>query len=320
MEKNILVLGGSGFVGTHVCEKLVERNRGGDGSIVVPTRLRAHARHIQLLPTLQVEQADVHDAAQLRRLLRGCDAVVNLVAVLHGSERDFDRVHVQLPRTLAQACREAGVRRIVHVSALGASADAPSKYLRSKAAGEQVLREQRDLDVTILRPSVIFGAEDRFLNLFAGLQRRLPLVPLAAADARFQPVWVEDVARAIVRCLDEPASIGQVYELAGPQVYTLRELVRCAGLWAGHPRPVVGLPHALAWLQALAMEWLPGRTLMSRDNLASMRVPNVASGRLPGLEALGITPVGPAGVAPGYLGHAQGKVRLNLFRAAARRL
>ena len=199
MNNNILVLGGSGFVGTHLCEKLVERNHGGSGTIVVPTRWRGHARHIQMLPTLEVEQADVHDPSQLARLLAGCDAVVNLVAILHGRERQFERVHVELPRKLAEACRRVGVRRVVHVSALGAAPDAPSMYLRSKARGEAVLLDGGDLDVTILRPSVMFGAEDRFLNLFARLQRVLPVMPLAAADAKFQPVWVEDVAQAIVR-------------------------------------------------------------------------------------------------------------------------
>ncbi len=320
MNNNILVLGGSGFVGTHLCEKLVERNHGGSGTIVVPTRWRGHARHIQMLPTLEVEQADVHDPSQLARLLAGCDAVVNLVAILHGRERQFERVHVELPRKLAEACRRVGVRRVVHVSALGAAPDAPSMYLRSKARGEAVLLDGGDLDVTILRPSVMFGAEDRFLNLFARLQRVLPVMPLAAADAKFQPVWVEDVAQAIVRCIDDTSTIGRIFELVGPQVYTLRELVHCAGVWAGHPRPIVPLPRPLAWLQALVMEWLPGQPLMSRDNLASMRVPNVATGRHPGLEALGIAPVGPAGVAPGYLGPAEGKARLNLFRAAARRV
>ena len=312
--RRILVTGGTGFVGTAVCEHLVERSGGAGGGIVVPTRRPARGRAVQSLPTVELHRCDVHDASALERLLAGCDAVVHLVAILHGSQADFERVHVRLPRTLVTACRAAGVQRVVHVSALGAAADAPSMYLRSKAAGEQVLRDS-GLDVTVLRPSVIFGAGDRFLNLFARLQAMAPFVPLGGAQARFQPVWVEDVAQAVVRCLDRPSTIGQVIECAGPQVFTLAELVRLAGRLAGHPRPVIPLPEALARLQARAMEWLPGEPLMSRDNVDSMRVPNVASGARPGLEALDIAPAPLEQVAAGYLGGREGPSRLVPLRA-----
>jgi NADH dehydrogenase len=170
---------------------------------------------------------------------------------------------------------------------------------------------------------VIFGAEDQFLNLFANLQAIAPFMPLAGQGTRFQPVWVGDVARAVVTCLQQPATLGQTYELCGPAVMTLGELVHAAGQWAGvnhgRGRPVVGLPLWLGWLQALAMEMLPGEPLMSRDNLASMKVDNVASGRWPGLPALGIAPASAAGVAPGYLGHRGPRSRLNLWRAQAGR-
>jgi NADH dehydrogenase len=318
MIENILVLGGTGFVGRSVCEKLVERSGAGGGRIIVPTRLLARGRHLQMLPTLQLVQADLHDDAQLARLLAGCDAVINLVAVLQGDEHRFQQVHVGLPRRVAAACHKAGVRRFVHVSALGVAEDAPSRYLRSKARGEKVL-VQAGLDLTILRPSVIFGAHDRLLNLFATLQSVAPVVPLAGADSRYQPVWVEDVASAIVHALDEPATIGKTFECVGPEVYTLRELVRAAGRWAGCERPVIGLPGGLATLQAIAMEMLPGEPLISRDNLASMTVPSVASGKLPGLQALGIRPASLAAIAPGYLARGQGPARLDAWRARARR-
>ncbi len=318
MPERILVLGGTGFVGRSVCEKLVERHGGAGRGIVVPTRRLGHGRHLQMLPGLQLVEADVHDDTQLARLVAGCDAVVNLVAVLQGDERRFRHVHVELPRRIAAACRSAGVKRLVHVSALGVADDAPSQYLRSKAQGEKVLREA-GLDLTILRPSLIFGAHDRLLNLFAAMQAVAPLVPLAGADSRYQPVWVDDVARAVVRCLDDATTIGQTYECAGPEVFTLRQIVQSAGRWAGHPRAVIGLPGAVATLQAVAMELLPGEPLMSRDNLASMRVPNVASGTLPGLEAIGIQPAAMAAVAPGYLAPGQGLARLNAWRARARR-
>lgn len=318
MPERILVLGGTGFVGRSVCEKLVERQGGAGRGIVVPTRRLGHGRHLQMLPGLQLVEADLHDDAQLARLVAGCDAVVNLVAVLQGDEQRFRHVHVELPRRVAAACRTAGVKRLVHVSALGVAEDAPSQYLRSKAQGEKVLKEA-GLDLTVLRPSLIFGAHDRLLNLFAAMQAVAPLVPLAGADSRYQPVWVDDVARAVVRCLDDPSTIGQTYECAGPDVLTLRQIVQSAGRWAGHPRAVIGLPGTLATLQAVAMELLPGEPLMSRDNLASMRVPNVASGTLPGLAALGIQPAAMAAIAPGYLAPGQGPARLDAWRARARR-
>jgi len=316
MRRRILVLGGTGFVGHALCEKLAETDA--DGRIVVATRRLLHASTLLPLPTIEVVEGDVHDDVVLARLVSGADAVVNLVAILHGSAADFERVHVELPRRLARACAAAGVRRVVHVSALGAAADAPSNYLRSKAAGEAALA-QAGLDLTLLRPSVIFGAGDRLLNLFAQLQAFAPVVPLAAGDARFQPVWVGDVAEAIVRCLDRRDSIGRTFELAGPEVLTLSQLVRLAGRWAGHERPQLALPAALATLQATLLEWLPGEPLMSRDNLASMRVPNVAGGTLPGLAALGIDAASLAAVAPGYLAPGHGPARLDRWRAGARR-
>ena len=315
--RQIAVLGGTGFVGHAVCEHLVERSGGAGGRIVVPTRRLRHGLAIQPLPTVQLVQANVHDDRDLARVLAGCDAVVHLVAILHGSAAEFDRVHVQLPRRVAAACKAAGVRRVIHVSALGVAPDAPSRYLRSKAAGEQVWRDS-GLDVTVLRPSVIFGARDRFLNLFAQLQTLAPFVPLGGAHARFQPVWVEDVAEAVVRCLDQPATIGQVNECAGPQPYTLAELVQLAGRLSGHPRPVLPLPGALARLQALVMEWLPGEPLMSRDNVDSMKVPNVATAGEPGLAALGITASAVEGVAAGYLGGIDGPGRFMPWRSRHR--
>lgn len=198
MNDNLLILGGTGFVGRSVCGLLVDRSGGGSAQIVVPSRRPERAKHLQSLPTLRLVDADVHDEAQLTALLRGRDAVINLVAILHGNEAQFERAHVALPRTLAKACAAAGVKRVIHVSALGAGPNAPSRYLRSKTAGEAVL-SGAGLALTVLRPSVIFGEHDSFLNLFAQLQSVFPVMPLAGADARFQPVWVQDVAAAIDR-------------------------------------------------------------------------------------------------------------------------
>ena len=315
---NLLVLGATGFVGRSVCEKLVERSGGADGRIRVATRRAMRARHLQLLPTVEVAEANVHDEAALARLLRDTDVVINLVAVLHGSAAEFERIHVRLPERLAAACKAAGVRRVIHVSALGASTDGPSLYQRSKARGETALRAA-GLDLTVLRPSVIFGERDRFLNLFASLQAIFPVLPLAGADARFQPVWVDDVAAAIAHCVDDVSTIGLTIECCGPRVYTLRELVEAAGRWSDTPRPVVALPLALGKLQALMLELLPGETLMSRDNVDSMKVANVASGRAPGLDRIGIEPTPLESIAPRYLGHVSGEKRLEAWRARARR-
>ena len=312
----ILVLGGTGFVGRSVCARLAARSA--SAPIVVPTRRPRHADHVRSLPTVEVVQANVHDDAQLARLVAGSHAVVNLIAILHGSTAAFQAVHVDLPRRLAKVCADQGVRRVVHVSALGVGPDAPSNYLRSKTAGEAALCTP-NVDVTLLRPSVIFGAEDKFLNLFAQLQAVAPVMPLAGSHARFQPVWVEDVASAIVHCLDDAATIGQTYECTGPTVYTLSDLVRLAGRWSGHERPQIPLPDAIGRLQALAMEMLPGEPLMSRDNVDSMKVPNIASGRVPGLDALGISAAALEAVAPGYLGARQDCGRLDAWRASARR-
>jgi NADH dehydrogenase len=313
---SILVLGGTGFVGRSLCERLAARSA--SGRIVVPTRRPQHGNHVRSLPTVQVVVANVHDDAELARLLAGCDAVVNLVAILHGSAAEFERVHVALPQRLAAACVKAGVRRLVHVSALGVGPGAPSDYLKSKTAGEAALKAA-SLDLTLLRPSVIFGADDRFMNVFAQLQGLAPIIPLAGSSARFQPVWVDDVASAIAACLDRKDTIGQTYECAGPGVYTLSRLVYLAGLWSGHERPQLPLPNALGRLQALFMEMLPGQPLMSRDNIASMSVPNIASGTLPGLQALGISAAPLEAVVPSYLGAMHGRARLERLRALARR-
>lgn len=315
--KRVLVLGGSGFVGRTLCEQLVER-AGGAARIVVPSRRPAHARRLSMLPGLELVRADVHDDTRLTRLLLGKDVVINLVATLHGNEATFRRAHVELPRKLVRACAATGVRRVIHVSALGADANAASMYQRSKAEGEALLRGA-GLDLTVLRPSVIFGAEDHFLRLFARLQALFPVMPLACGQARFQPVWVNDVAAAIVRSLDLRESIGQTYECTGPQVYTLEQLVRLSGRWSGHERPIVHLPEALGRLQARLLECLPGEPLMSRDNLASMRSPNVASGQWPGLPALGITAAAMETVMAPLLSGRSEPARLDGWRKTARR-
>jgi uncharacterized protein YbjT (DUF2867 family) len=300
----VLVIGGSGFIGSHVIAKLAPTGR----RVIVPTRRFQHAKQLFVLPAVDdVVQANIHDDTVLQRLLRGMDAVINLVGVLHSKAGapgtpygpDFDKAHVELPLRIVAACAANGVRRYLHMSALGADVDGPSMYLRSKAHGEIAAFSHPAVATTVFRPSVVFGEEDRFLNLFASMQRLMPVVPLACPEARFQPIYVQDVAQAFVNALDNDHTIGRIYELAGPQVYTLRELVKLAGIYSGHPRPVIGLPRLLGRLQALLLEHAPGSPLMTRDNLDSMKIDNVA--KSPIASELGIEPMALEAVAPYYL-------------------
>ncbi|WP_398305142.1 complex I NDUFA9 subunit family protein [Zoogloea sp.] len=310
--RNVLVVGGSGFVGSAVAERLTAAGL----RLVIPTRRRERARHLLLLPTAEVVEADVFDPPTLASLMTGMDAVVSLVGVLHSRSGSpygpgFARAHVELPKRLVAAARQAGVQRIVHVSALGASADAPSEYQRSKADGEAAIRAAApDLAWTILRPSVIFGPGDSFLNLFASLVRRFPVMPLGGADARFQPVYVEDVADVVAEALQRSDAAGQTFDMAGPTQYSLRELVEYVGDLTGYPRPVIPLPEGLAMLQAGVLEMLPG-PLMSRDNVRSMRAPNVTSGPP---QPWGRVPTPLEAIAPIYLGKANKRCRFATFQ------
>ncbi|UFS55635.1 complex I NDUFA9 subunit family protein [Comamonadaceae bacterium M7527] len=297
--KRVVVLGGTGFIGQSLCEQLARAGI----KATVPTRSPQAGKRLAHLPTVTVVQTDVHQPDALTQLLAGHDAVVNLVAILHGSPAQFERTHVQLADTLAKACLAANVLRVVHVSALGASADAPSEYQRSKAAGEATLLQHPQLHTTVLRPSVVFGAQDAFLNLFAALVRLTPVLPLAGADTRFAPVWVADVASAIVQSLRTPQSVGQVVDCVGPDVFKLRELVKLCARWQNRWVGVLGLPQALGMVQATMLEFAPGPTLMSRDNVRSMQVDNIANANAHTwrLERLGIQPASLLAIGPTYI-------------------
>lgn len=293
----VVVLGGSGFVGSHIVNRLSAAGY----QVKVLARRREHAKHLILLPNVQVEECDVFFDAAMTRAIGGSDAVINLVGILHESRgASFSRVHAELPRRVAEACREQGVARLLHMSALGAAPAASSAYLRSKAIGEAEVIAAADaaLGVTIFRPSVIFGRGDSFLNLFARLARLLPVLLLAKPDARFQPVYVEDVAHAFVASLDNPATIGGRYDLCGPRVYTLRQLLQYIINALGLRCRIIGLNDRFSYLQAWAMEWLPVK-LMTRDNYYSMQVDNVCNCGFPAV--FGIEPTRLEAIAPGYL-------------------
>jgi NADH dehydrogenase len=316
----ILVIGGAGFIGRHIVARLV-----GQGlRVTVPTRHRARAGHLILLPTVEVVESNVSNDDALDLLLREHDAVINLVGILQGSRgtpygREFAQAHVELPKRIIAGCARHGIHRYLHMSALGADPKGPSMYQRSKGDGEAAVRAS-SLDWTIFQPSVIFGPEDRFLNTFATLAKVFPVLPIGGADVRFQPVWIGDVAQAFVNALDNRDTYRKSYELVGPRVYTLRELVQFAAAASGRPRPVLALPGGIAQLQARMMELAPGEPLMSRDNLDSMKVDNIAS-RQPYVPApeLGITPTAMEAEAPRYLSGQTVRTRLDAFRARARR-
>ena len=313
-DNAILVLGGSGFVGRHLVARLVAAGR----RVIVPTRQRERAKHLILLPTVDVVEADVHDEAALALLVRRASVVINLIGILHEPSRDaFERVHVVLARKLVAACVAAGGARLLHMSALNADPEGPSRYLRSKGEAERIVAAS-GLAWTIFRPSVIFGPEDSFLNLFAMLEKRMPLIPLACAGARFQPVYVDDVARVFGATIDDDTALMAHLSLCGPKTYTLREMVAYVGELTAHKRPILSIGRGLSQLQARVLEWLPG-PLMSRDNLASMERDNVCDCDGNALAKFGFAPTALEAVAPGYLATSAIKSRYDEFRAQSGR-
>lgn len=312
--RQVCVLGGSGFVGSAIVHKLSAAGY----DVKVLTRRRERAKHLILLPYVQVIECDIMDDAALSQQLSGCDVVINLVGILHERKKQsFNSIHHDLAERVAKLCRRHKIERLLHMSALQAADEAPSAYLRSKAAGESaVVTEAGDTKITIFRPSVIFGRGDSFLNLFANLVKVMPVVALAKPEARFQPVWVEDVAQAFVNSLDNPETYGKSYELGGPRVYTLRELIEFVIFVLGKKRKIVGLNDKLSYYQAYALEKMPIK-LMTRDNLASMEVDSVASGQFP--SVFGINPTALEAVVPEYLANDTPRGAYDRFRGLAGR-
>ena len=315
--QSIVVLGGTGFLGTRLVARLIKDGR----RVTVLSRDREQHKHLLVLPGLTLENCDVYDEAQLSEHFRGKDVVINLVGILN--ERGFGgggfrRAHTELTRGVLQAARSAGVARLLQVSALKAAVDAPSYYLRSKGDAEHLIRETSSaLDWTIFQPSVMFGPGDSFLNRFAGLLAAIPWVfPLAKPNARFQPVFVDDVIEAMLRCVHGGASSRQTYELGGPQVYSLREIVGLVAKLTGRRRWIIGLPDPLARMQALIMDFVPGRPFSS-DNYRSLTVDSVC--KVDGFEKLGIKPQSMVASARQYLGALEDNARLSHNRASAGR-
>ena len=296
----ICLLGGTGFVGKRLAMRLSEAGH----DVVILTLHRERQRDLLVLPTVRLVQGDVYDPEFLRKQFEGRDTVINLVGILNEKGRDgrgFARVHTELPSMIVEACRQTGVTRLLHMSALHASPAAPSHYLRTKALGEDAVHraENPDFHVTSFRPSVIFGPGDSFLNRFAGLLRLTPGVfPLACPQARFQPVYVEDVVRAFVESLDNHKTFGQRYDLCGPKVYTLREIVEYVARLIGKRVCIIGLNDALSYLQAATLEFVPDKPF-SLDNYRSLKVDSVCEQGFPAV--FGITPASLEQIAPAYL-------------------
>ncbi len=312
--KKICILGGSGFVGSVIVAKLSAAGY----LINVLTRRYESAKHLILLPNVQVVECNSFDYHALNVALRRADVVINLLGILHQSRRlSFNAVHHQLPAQLAQICEDLNIKRLIHMSSLCADVNAPSQYLRSKAAGELALAAHRDkLNITIFKPSVIFGRGDRFINLLAGMVKVLPLVLLAKPKARFQPIWVEDVASCFVASIENDATYGRTYALAGPKVYTFRALVQAVMTTLQVKRTLIGLNDALSYAQAFVMELLPVK-LMSRDNIRSMEVDSVSDQPFPAVFKL--TPTSLEAVIPQYLVDQTSRGAYDRFRRSAAR-
>lgn len=278
MKYDILLIGGNGFVGRVLAAQLQAEGY----SVLLPTSHLAAGRELRMLPKVHLEDADVHDFDELQSLcarINPTGAVINLVGVLHDKPampygKVFKAAHVDLPKNILTAMQMHGLKRYLHMSALGADSHGPSMYQRSKGDGEAAVKAS-ELNWTIFRPSVIFGTQDQFINLFTKLTKLFPVMPLANHQAKFQPVSVDDVASAFTMALKMPQTIHESYDLVGPKVYTMKEIVEFATRKAKTSCAIIPVPAFVGYLQALAFEFLPVPTLMSRDNIASMQLPNV---------------------------------------------
>lgn len=310
----VCVLGGTGFVGHHLVNHLTEHGY----RVRVPSRRPQRHRELGVLPHVELLEANVHDPQTLAGLVDGCEAVVNLVAILNEERAgDFQRVHVELPRKLIQACQERGVTRLLHMSALNADPRGGlSRYLTSKGEGEALVHNVPDLRVTSFRPAIIFGLGDHFFNRFATLLRISPGVfPLACPRSRFAPVFVDDLVGAMIHCLEDRATIGQRYDLCGPHAYTLEELVTFTARTIGVRRLILPLGEGLSKLQARIMQYLPGKPF-TYDNYLSLQVDCVCRGAFP--PVFGIDPQPIESIVPEYLANRTLRGRFDQFRALAR--
>jgi len=300
------IFGGTGFIGRYAVERLADR---GARILVISRSPRSHGQHLQPLGSvgqIVVQGADLSSETALRRALAGAAGVINLIGILYQSGRQqFAEVHGALAGRIAAAAQAEGVGRLVQISAIGADPGSTSAYARSKAEGERRVHEAFP-GATILRPSIVLGPEDGFLNRFAALARFLPALPLiGGGQTRFQPIYVGDVAQAVIAALERDDAPGKTYELGGPQTYTFAELMRYMLQVLDRRRLLVNLPFGIATLQARFLELLP-EPLLTRDQVELLKQDNVVSPGAPGLEALGVTPTPIELIVPQYLARHRG--------------
>lgn len=315
-KREIAILGGTGFVGRYLINQLSQD----DVTIRVPTRRRERNRHLLVNHKVKLIEADIHNDSDLESLLTGADVVINLVGILHGSEETFHKVHAELPERVVKLCNQLGITRLLHMSALQAgTANAMSQYLRSKGEGENTTHHlsSHKLHVTSFRPSVIFGEGDQLFNQFAKLLR-LPLlaVPLACPDARFAPIYAQDVAKIMAQAIDNRATFEKRFDLCGPSEYSLMELMEITERTIGMRRLIVGMSDSVSKLQAKILGMLPGK-LMTSDSYLTMQLPSTCKEPFSTLFQIERTPL--EAVLPHYLGSKHQQVRYMEYRAFAKR-
>jgi len=311
----VTVIGGSGFVGRYAVQMLAAR--GVRLRVMVRTPEAAlFLKPLGELGQIEIIGGDLRRVTDLERAFDGAAAGVNLVGILaeSGSQR-FAAIHAQGAANAARAAAAAGATAYVQVSSIGADPRGASAYARSKGEGEAGVHAAFPA-ATILRPSIIFGPEDQFFNMFAAMARRSPVMPVIAGNTRFQPVYVLDVATAIVAALDDPAAAGQTYELGGPKVYSFRALLEMVLAETRLARPLVEVPHAVARIMGRLGDFLPFMPMTS-DQLASLGHDNVASAALPGLAAIGIAPTPVEAIVPAMLARYRSSGRFNRASASA---
>jgi len=312
IKPKLCILGGTGFVGHRLADELIELGY----QVKILTRRRERHRDLLVLPKVKLVEADIHDPAVLREQFAGCDTVINLVAIINENHRgDFNKIHVDLVGNIIEGCLASGVTRLLHMSALNADAhNGKSQYLKTKGHGEDLAHSAADkgLQVTSFRPSIIFGPGDHFFTRFAALLKSVPLaLPLACPDARFAPVFVGDVVAAFITALQDRNTIGQRYELCGPHVYTLQQLVDYTANVLNIHKKIIRLDGSLSRLQARIMQFLPGKPL-TYDNYLTMQVDSICQHELP--DFFDITPTAIEAVVPVYLTDNNERARLGKYR------
>lgn len=272
-NKTIAIFGASGFLGCSITSALNQTNY----SLKLFSRNKEKIKYWTVNPNIQIFDLDLDNITQIKKDLKKTDIVINLLGILHQSKKDsFDKIHHEWPNHLAKTIRELGIKRMIHISALGASLKAPSLYLKSKAFGESELLKQKELDLTILKPSIIFGAKDNFINMFKTLIKWLPVIVLLSPNSKFQPIYVENLSNILVKTIFDKKTYGKVYEIGGPDIYSLKDIIKLIIKSEKLQRLIVPLNRPFSYLMAFSIEMMPVK-ILTRDNWRSMQVDNIVN-------------------------------------------